>query len=647
MPSPPRIHRSIIRAKRGSIAGACPYTRRVREDGPNLDDSTELYTASKSPAQASGAHGAVLVVVLHGVVQEFVVPSFGTPLVVGRSPACGIHIDDPSVSRQHARIIPVEDGYLVQDLKSKNGTWVNGVSIADKTTLITTGDAIRFGHVVAQLTTPRVSRTSLPRLVLPAEFDERLADESERCVRYDRNLVLVAIETHSSEAKTVDDACAALNEQLRMMDVVTVRGPGRIDVLLAECASEDGKDIAARIHGALSTLQIHAGVGIASYPGDVGSVETLHIAARTAMRAARHDGVESAGHGVRTVQLGDREIIVAEPSMMRLFALVERVASAAAPVLVTGETGSGKEIIAEALHALGVRAPKRLVKLNCAALPEQLLESELFGHERGAFTGADSTKPGIFEEADGGTLFLDEIGEMPPSLQAKLLRVLEDKRVRRLGSTRERAIDARFVAATHRDLKALTAAGKFREDLYYRIGAIVLRVPPLREPPRDIVLLAQRFAASAASDGGHEFEGFSAEALRAFETYAWPGNIREMRNVIASAILLTGAKRLELDDLPPELRPALSADAQQRTRRPPARTPTTPIAIVDAAPPALEDELRQVERERIIEALERCGGNQTRAAEYLSMPRRTLVRKIGLHGIGQRGKRRATDDTDS
>jgi two-component system, NtrC family, response regulator AtoC len=326
---------------------------------------------------------------------------------------------------------------------------------------------------------------------------------------------------------------------------------------------------------------------------------------------------------------------VADPAMVQVLRSAERVAGLGMPVLVMGETGSGKEIVSEAVHALGPRAAMPLVKLNCAAVPENLLESELFGFERGAFSGAVAAKPGRIEQADGGTLFLDEIGEMPLPLQAKILRVVEDKRVQRLGASKDRAINVRFVAATHRDLQAAVEAGRFRQDLYYRLATLQIRIPPLRERPREIVLLAQRIAAEAAAALGRDVPGFTDAALRALVAYSWPGNIRELRNVISQAVVFCEDAVLDVPHLGP-------VAATEETRTPASHPGTWPggapepssrpgSALAPARP--LEEELRKVERARIVEALEACAGNQTKAAELLRMPRRTLVSRMAALGI--------------
>jgi two-component system, NtrC family, response regulator AtoC len=300
--------------------------------------------------------------------------------------------------------------------------------------------------------------------------------------------------------------------------------------------------------------------------------------------------------------------------------IVELVAQSPIAVLLVGETGAGKEVTTERIHALSPRARAPLVKINCAALPEPLLESELFGHEKGAFTGAASAKAGLIESADGGTLFLDEIGEMPLTTQAKLLRVLENGEVLRVGSLRPHAVDVRLVSATNRDVEGMLAQRTLREDLYFRISGITLVVPPLRARRGEIRGLVSEFARRAAVKLGRETAAFSERALVALEAHSWPGNVRELRNVVDRAVLLCRGGEV----LPEHLALASRADAA-----PPIRRTTPP----DRPAAALPDELSALERQRIIDTLERTGGNQSKTAELLGMSRRALVRRLDDYGV--------------
>jgi transcriptional regulator with PAS, ATPase and Fis domain len=328
------------------------------------------------------------------------------------------------------------------------------------------------------------------------------------------------------------------------------------------------------------------------------------------------------------------QVFVSDPAMRELFDLVAVVAASEINILILGETGVGKEVIADAVHRGSPRASKPFLRLNCAALSPTLLESELFGHEKGSFTGAQNAKPGLLETASGGTVFLDEIGEMPLALQAKLLRVLEERAVMRVGALSTRPIDVRFVAATHRDLKREIATGVFRQDLYFRLNGISLIVPPLRERVGEIEGLARYFASRAPSSarrGGGDVT-FAPETLARLRAYEWPGNIRELRNVIERAVLLAGASGVvTATHLPSEI-----------NERAASSRPGAPVVASDGSASAsgkarsrgdIKRELEEIEKQRIIDALEQCQGNQSRAAELIGMPRRTFLARLEAYGL--------------
>ncbi len=357
--------------------------------------------------------------------------------------------------------------------------------------------------------------------------------------------------------------------------------------------------------------------------------------------------------------LGERVALVAEPAMHELYRVVGRLARTQLPVLVQGESGVGKENVAAAIHAWSARSRGPLVALNCAALQEGLIESELFGYERGAFSGAVAAKAGLLERASGGTLFLDEVPELSAAAQAKLLRVLEARRVTRLGGVRERAVDLRLVAATNRALLALVREGRFRHDLYFRLSGATLEVPPLRQRPLEIVALARHFAKEAALED---------EALRCVLAYAWPGNVRELRHAMEYAAALAdggviapchlpaavrgaggagagaeagGARSPEglLEVLPeglPEVMPEGSRGVARALADPSSAAPVEPLSEERTEPVRflpLAEELRALERRRMAEALRATGGVQRRAAALLGMPVRTFTCKLAQYGL--------------
>jgi two-component system response regulator AtoC len=308
---------------------------------------------------------------------------------------------------------------------------------------------------------------------------------------------------------------------------------------------------------------------------------------------------------------------IREPSaaMRELHALVRRVAPGTISVLITGETGVGKEVLAQAVHCASRRASRPFLQLNCAALTETLLESELFGHERGSFTGATAAKQGLLETADGGTVFLDEIGELPMSTQVKLLRVLEERVVLPVGGLRPRPIDVRFIAATNRDLEAEIARGAFREDLYFRLNGVSLAIPPLRERVDEIAELAGAFIATAWCMLGRDDAPpvLSGAALALLESYAWPGNIRELRNFVERAVLLCAAGAIGPEHLPTD---RIRAHANRRSLQ-----------------ETVKREVELVEKQQILAALDYCAGNQTHAAKLLGISRATLVNRLNAYAI--------------
>jgi DNA-binding NtrC family response regulator len=318
------------------------------------------------------------------------------------------------------------------------------------------------------------------------------------------------------------------------------------------------------------------------------------------------------------------------PAMREIYSIIERVAASSVDVLVTGETGTGKELVARAIHAASRRAAGPFVPVDCGAIPDALMESELFGHERGAFTGADARRMGLIEFADGGTLFLDEVGELPLPLQAKLLRVLQERRVRRVGARQENPVDVRVVAATSRPIDAMVAAGEFRRDLFYRINVVRVDLPPLRARGDDIGLLAEHFANKAAQEMGRPIGGLSTDVYQVLKNYDWPGNVRELQNVVRRAVAMTRSTTAGIDDLPDEV-----VTAAGRTAGPEAE------AVGFFAKRA--EHVARFEREFLTDLLTRHLGDVSAAAREAQLPRGTLYRLLKNHALDAAGFRSRGD----
>jgi two-component system, NtrC family, response regulator AtoC len=376
------------------------------------------------------------------------------------------------------------------------------------------------------------------------------------------------------------------------------RGAGRL--VLIDLGSRNGTRVNAEVVKTAERVLARS---------DVIRVGSTEIIVAVASKAEAHPGEDAAL---------DADFVVADEAMVKVFQVVRRLARTETTVLVLGETGAGKEVVAEQIHRAGPRAGGPFVRLNCASIPEALLESELFGHEKAAFTGADRRKIGYLEAAQRGTLLLDEIGELPLAMQAKLLRAVETRRVVRVGGTQEIELDVRLVCATHRNLPAEVAAGRFRQDLYYRISTFVLNVPPLRERRAEIALLAHRFARVVAERMGEPPPTIAPPAMLALSAYSWPGNVRELRNAVEHAIVLADAGVIEIEHLPA---------AVQGQGGPADGAP------VSASFGAMTSRVAELEKKSIEEALDAEGGNQTRAARRLGISRRGLIYKLEKYAI--------------
>jgi DNA-binding NtrC family response regulator len=574
-------------------------------------------------------------------------------LMIGRGPDAGLSVDDPLVSRAHALLLAVPDGLRLSDLGSRHGTLLNGERLTEPR-LVGSGDVIGIGNAVLVVRRPARIAAGARATEQPALI-QRLTEELSRIVEYERELSLVVARGASRDPEAL---LAAVADRLRVIDTAAPLGGGFVAALLPE----RGGDEALGLARALAELDGgRVAVGVATAPHDGIDADAVLGAARAACATAEPGAVRRASEAIEIITAGPQRILVADPAMARLYELARRLARSAIPILIHGETGSGKELAAAAIHAFSARAAGPFVSVNCAAIPESLAESELFGHARGAFSGAATARVGHLETASGGTLFLDEIGELSPAIQAKLLRALESGELIRVGETAPRIADLRIVAATHRDLQRDVDDGRFRRDLFFRLGAARLELPPLRDRPRDLALLARTLLDDACRQLGRPLLALSAAAAVALLRHDWPGNIRELRHAIdyAAAAAPDGAREIEIWHLPATLAAAArrtrDAGLAPDPRDPPGSTPDDPRADPPAHPGSIPeqseaagseatreiaggfrpiaDEVRELERMRMIAALRTTAGVQNRAAALIEMPLRTFVTKVKRYAI--------------
>jgi DNA-binding NtrC family response regulator len=448
-----------------------------------------------------------------------------------------------------------------------------------------------------------------------------LVVDDEAGVRESLRMVL-RDECELSLAASVDEALASLHDDppdLVLLDLVM---PGRSGLeLLSELASRPGSPAVVVLTGttAVATAVEAMKRGAADYVTKPFEVEALRIKVRQLLerRALEEEVQELRAAAASRDRLGD--LLGRSEAMHEIFRTIRRIAGSRATVLIRGESGTGKELAARAIHALGPRRARPFVAVNCAGIPDTLIESELFGHERGAFTDARERRIGRFEAASGGTLFLDEIGELAAPVQAKLLRALQERSVDRVGGSAPVDVDVRVVAATHRDLEKEVEAGRFRADLYYRIHVVPLELPPLRERRDDIRPLALHFLERVRQEAGRGPTRIAPRALDALERFPWPGNVRELANAIERAVALSDRDVLELADLPPGIVREGRVEALRQGVR------SGEIGVDAAA--------ADFEREILFEVLERCAWNQTRAAGQLQITRRALKLKMDRYGL--------------
>ncbi len=538
-------------------------------------------------------------------------------LTIGRSSQCDIEVDERSISRRHA-ILSIGETVTIEDLGSANGTFVRGQRLTfGHPAVISVGELVALGS--ANIILQRRAQPMPPRKVWTREsFELLLEEECAREARSGAGFALLRI--HADRRAPSGFIEETIAELLRESDVVARYGPHEYEVLLRDTPAANADGAVRRIDSKLVERGLRCQLSVACCPRDGTTASQL---------SARAQGPEVK---VKPASAG-ADVVISDTRMQGLHRLVEQVAGSSICVLLLGETGVGKEVFARAVHRASPRAAGPFVEVNCAALTESLLESELFGHERGAFTNAVSAKPGLLEMAHGGTLLLDEIGDMPLSTQVKLLRVIEDSQLRRVGGLKARDIDVRFVAATNCDIEAQVEQGTFRRDLFFRLNGVTIVIPPLRERLAEIEPLVRAFIRRARSQSGGPRLEIAPEALELLRRHHWPGNVRELKSVIERAVLLCGsgpilpghllirtpATPATPDDLPPrpspwprEARPQAPADAD-------VRIPMFPAHPRNGS---------QEEQQWILQTLERAGGNQTVAARLLGISRRTLVNRL-------------------
>ena len=537
-------------------------------------------------------------------------------LLIGRGGEADVSLAGNGVSRRHALLRIESSMFTLEDLGSSNGTSIRGATIPpNQRVMIAPGESVLVGEFVIVLR-PRRTRATTRRVLGLEYFEARVAEQCERARESGRPFFVLGVRV---EGKSPADPTEVIAAELEPSDVLARLSQDTWALLLLDESEGEAAAFATEVERALEAAGARAQSGIVGYPRDGTSSNALF----SRMEQAFATEAEPAP-GV--------SVNLRSPAMLALYRETDPVARGDISVLILGETGVGKDVLARSIHDRSDRAAGPFLRINCAALPEPLLESELFGYERGAFTGATQSKPGLLQTAAGGSVFLDEIGELPARLQAKLLQVLETREILSLGSTSPKTVDVRFLSATNRDLEAEALAGQFRSDLYYRIAGYTAVIPPLRERREDILPLAQEFARRAAEKLGPQAPVRVRDdaAVRLLD-YAWPGNVRELRNVIERAVVLSEGRSIGPEHLPLDKMRSVVLVSRRGNAQSPAATGELPIADLSA------EEL--ADRQRIVDALSRSAGNQSKAAEVLGISRSTLLNRLDAYRIKRPRKR--------
>ncbi|WP_437680762.1 sigma 54-interacting transcriptional regulator [Sorangium sp. So ce131] len=600
-------------------------------DQPQDDESAATLPVSAAgsdqldPERASKRHAVLLIYHRDGVETVRLRP--GVTVVVGRESPADVAIPDKTLSRRHAQFTWLTaDEIVVEDLGSLNGTFVAGRQVEKGARVcLRAADEVRLGTVPA---TVQVISAAEP-LLLGLEGHDAMRSavdlELRRAKFFGRSFAVLAVREEPRTDGHVARWCPRVRALLRSVDRIALYSGDAVEILLPEVDERKASEVA---HALVEHRKGEPALvcGVALYPGTAASADELLGVAWEAARRARPERpvalvplAEPRTVGTReewAPTQGAAEVVAESPGMRALVDLARRPAAAPSgpTVLLHGETGTGKEVLAQFIHEASPRRRRPLVCVNCGALPSGLVEGILFGTVPGVHTSAVHRR-GVFEDADGGTLFLDEIGELSVQAQVTLLRVLETRRVQRLGSTKEIQVDVRIIAATHQELDVMVAAGKFRRDLYFRLNTITLEIPPLRERKEDIAPLATRFLAAASKANQRVMRGIDDEALALLEKHSWPGNVRELKNAIERAVVVAETDLVTALDLPPEVR---------RRGSPPPAAPAAP----GRSGGTMKERLQRAEREAIVDVLRETDGSQTEAARVLEMPLRTLQQKI-------------------
>ena len=607
---------------------------------------------------------------------------------LGRESANAVVLKDNGASRRHARIHVGPEGWVVEDLGSRNGTYVNGNIVVRHA--LSEGDRVQIGHTILRCelaappaetevppsppgepaVTEAIAKQSLDFLNSPPAADDPL----QVARAHERLIALFAFARAAAEAPSLEilweKAAAAASRSLAADRAFILRPVGRggawepfrptpaalarapLSQSVVACVRDRGDSVLCRAPGsdrrfsgsrslaggAVSSLvcvpvRLEGGVLGALYADRIGDAPpfgrsdlelaiAFAIALATPWAQAERVAELLAGRAALERDEASRhDLVGVSPALREVQRLIDRAAPTEAPVLITGESGVGKELVARAIHRSSPRAKGPFEAVNCAALTESLFESELFGHAKGSFTGADSDRSGRFELADRGTLFLDEVGDLPEACQTKLLRILEDGRLRRVGDTADRPVDVRVVAATNRPLEG--EGSRFRQDLFYRLNVLRIEVPPLRSRPADVPVLAAHFALRFSATCRKSARTLSPEALSVLAAHEWPGNVRELKNCLERMVVLSDRPLLEAEDVPQDIRRGAGRMAALAAVQLSGGSPLVP----------LED----LEREHILRVLEALGGNKKRASEVLGIDRGTLYAKLRRYGVSDDG----------